>query len=135
MRAYDAGHADTYHCSFLHIPSLNMVVSGDIVYNEVHQFLGESMKADKGKGWMACLGQIAALELRPEIIIGGHKREGAVDGFNNIAATKAYIEAFGEELERSRDAESLYQGMMKRYPHRVNPMILWRGCIMCLPKK
>jgi glyoxylase-like metal-dependent hydrolase (beta-lactamase superfamily II) len=132
LRAYDAGHADTYDCSFLHVPALNMVVAGDIVYNEVHQYLGESMKADRGAGWIACLEQIAAL--KPETVIAGHKREGAVDGYNNIAATRAYIEAFREELEGAEDAEGLYRGMMKRYPHRVNPMILWRGCVMCFPQ-
>jgi glyoxylase-like metal-dependent hydrolase (beta-lactamase superfamily II) len=126
LTAYDAGNTDTSDTSFLHIPSLSMVVAGDIVYNSVHQWFGEANTTQRRNDWKAALDQISAL--KPEIIIAGHKRIGAVDGFNNIAETKAYIDAFEECVSQNKDAKSLFESMMKRYPERVNPFILWMGC-------
>ncbi|MEU5713878.1 hypothetical protein [Streptomyces flaveolus] len=37
-----AGHTDTDHTTFLHVPSLDLVVGGDVVYNQVHQYLSEA---------------------------------------------------------------------------------------------
>jgi glyoxylase-like metal-dependent hydrolase (beta-lactamase superfamily II) len=32
----EAGHTDTDHTTFLHVPSVALVVAGDVAYNDVH---------------------------------------------------------------------------------------------------
>ena len=124
--AVEAGHSDADDSSFLYVPDLSLVVAGDICYNDMHQWLRDSPTEELRNSWIAALEKIAAL--KPATVIAGHKRPGAVDGINNVYATMAYIRAFGEIKARSKNAEELYQGMMERYPHRVNPLILWTAC-------
>ncbi|MDX6251430.1 MAG: hypothetical protein QOF10_4790, partial [Kribbellaceae bacterium] len=39
--AVETGHTDTDHTSVLHVPSIGLVVAGDVVYNGVHQYILE----------------------------------------------------------------------------------------------
>jgi glyoxylase-like metal-dependent hydrolase (beta-lactamase superfamily II) len=134
LQAVDAGQSDTYDTTFLHVPSLKMVVAGDSVYNDVHQFLGESTTAEKRAGWIATVDKIAAL--KPETIIAGHKRPGAVDGVNNLAATIKYIEIFGDLALQTKNPEDLFHKMANVYPNRVNPYALWLSAVgTCGPTK
>jgi glyoxylase-like metal-dependent hydrolase (beta-lactamase superfamily II) len=40
--AVDVGHTDTDDTTVLHVPEIGLVVAGDAVYNDVHQYLAES---------------------------------------------------------------------------------------------
>lgn len=126
LHAVQAGFSDTYNSTFLHIPALSMVVAGDVCYNEEHQYLVEAKTDEIRRAWIAGLQHI--LDLNPGTVIASHKRPGAVDGINNVHATITYIKAFGELRSQSKNAAELYQKMIRRYPHRVNPFILWLGC-------
>ncbi|HEY9227509.1 MAG TPA: MBL fold metallo-hydrolase, partial [Gemmatimonadaceae bacterium] len=37
----EVGHTDTDNTTCLHVPDLGLVVAGDVVYNDVHVYLGE----------------------------------------------------------------------------------------------
>ena len=124
--AIEAGHCDTDDSSFLYVPDPDLVAAGDICYNDMHQWLAESPTEESRNSWISALEKISSL--KPATVIAGHKRPGAVDGVNNVYATIAYIRAFGEIKARSKSKEELYQGMIERYPHRVNPLILWTAC-------
>lgn len=126
LHVVEAGHSDTHDSSFLHIPSLDMVVAGDICYNELHQWLVEATTPEKRAAWVAALRKIASL--KPATVIASHKRPGAVDGINNVYSTIGYIENFGKFKEESKTQEELYHKMIAQYPARINPIILWLGC-------
>lgn len=125
LRAIEVGHTDTYDSTVLNVPDLNLVVAGDVVYGDVHQYLVEANTAEKRAEWIKAIEKVEAL--KPETVIAGHKRVGAVDGFYNLTATKKYLMDFGEVLRRSRDAKELFKGMMEKYPHRVNEHALLMG--------
>src|SRR6478736_6898422 len=38
----NAGRTDTAHYTCLHVPSIGLIVAGDVVYNGIHPFLGET---------------------------------------------------------------------------------------------
>ena len=38
--AVEVGHSDTDHTTCLNVPSIGLVVAGDVAYNDVHQYLG-----------------------------------------------------------------------------------------------
>ena len=41
----DVGHGDADDTSVLHVPDLALVVAGDVIYNGVHMYLGQSAAA------------------------------------------------------------------------------------------
>lgn len=122
----DVPQGDIPASSFLHVPDLRLVVCGDIVYGDCHQFFGEANTPEKRKKWMESLDQIAALQ--PHIVVPGHKRASQADGSYLIEATRAYILAFEEELGKAKDAGELEVAMMTRYPQRWNRFLLERSC-------
>jgi len=73
----EVGHSDTDDTTCLHVPSIGLVVAGDVAYNDVHLNLGES-NARTRREWIAALDTIEALH--PRAVIAGHKRPGNDDG-------------------------------------------------------
>jgi hypothetical protein len=48
----EVGHTDTDYTTFLHVPSVGLVVAGDVAYNDVHLYLAES-NAQTRREWIA----------------------------------------------------------------------------------
>lgn len=126
LLAVDAGESDTWNTTYLHVPSLDLVVAGDCVYNDVHQFLGETNTQKGRDSWISIVQSIAALN--PHIVIAGHKRPSSVDGVYNLGETIKYIQDFGGLVEKTESREQLFEAMMDAYPDRVNPYALWLSC-------
>lgn len=116
------GHTDTDNTTFLHVPSIGLVVAGDAVYNDVHLYLAES-NTDKRKEWLAALDTIESVN--PRAVVAGHKRPGAADNPKIIGETKQYIRDFDRLAAETHTAEELYKQMLALYPNRVNPGALW----------
>jgi glyoxylase-like metal-dependent hydrolase (beta-lactamase superfamily II) len=47
LHGFDIVHSDTHASSFLHVPDMELVVAGDIVYGDYYQFLAEASTAEK----------------------------------------------------------------------------------------
>lgn len=122
FRVIDLGHTDTDDTTGLHVPSLDLVVSGDAVYNEVHPFLVETDRTGR-KAWLAALDRIEAL--RPKIVIVGHGPLTPDNSPRHIGATRQYIEDFDRLEGETTTAQQLYDAMIALYPERVNPGSLW----------
>jgi glyoxylase-like metal-dependent hydrolase (beta-lactamase superfamily II) len=116
------GHSDTDDTTCLHVPEIGLVVGGDAVYNDVHQYLRESSPAGR-REWIAALDTIESL--RPRAVIAGHQRAGRHDGPEIIEETRQYVRDFDRIMERTETARELYDQMLAIYPERVNPGMLW----------
>ena len=123
LRVVEVGHSDTDDTTCLHVPALGLVVAGDVAYNDVHQYLSESVTHDRRTAWMAALDTIAALD--PRAVVAGHKRESNGDGPEILAETRRYIEDFDRLVETTSTTRELYDAMLALYPKRVNPGALW----------
>ena len=123
LRIVEVAHGDTDASTFVHVPSIDLVVAGDLVYNDVHQYLAESTSTEARDAWKAGIRKIE--ELRPHAVISGHKRPGAVDSVANLQATVDYLDTFGDLLAQAQDAQDLFTHLVKAYPHRVNPFMAW----------
>ena len=124
FRAIEVGHTDTHDTTVLYVPSIDLVVAGDVVYGDVHQFFGEANTPEKRREWLRALDTTEALN--PHTVLGGHKRAGTVDGLFNVRATREYILSFEEAVKASSNWEELYEQMKQRFPGRVNPhAIIW----------
>jgi glyoxylase-like metal-dependent hydrolase (beta-lactamase superfamily II) len=124
--AVDVEHSDTHASSFLHVPSLKLVVAGDIVYGDCYMSLRQADTREKRHQWLSALDTIAALD--PHIVVPGHKRATQIDGSYLIEATKTYLQVFEEELEKTKDPIELEEAMKRRYPERWNEFILESSC-------
>jgi len=119
----EVGHTDTDHTTVLHVPSVGLVVAGDVAYNDVHLYLAES-NAQTRREWLSALDTIESLN--PRAVIAGHKRPGNDDNPRIIEETRQYIRDFDRVAGMTTTAGELYDKMLERYPDRVNPgLALW----------
>src|SRR5579864_4431801 len=119
----EVGHTDTEHTTCLHVPSADLVVAGDAVYNDVHLYLAES-NAQKRQEWIAALDKIESLN--PLEIVASHKRPENEDNPRIIEETRQYIRDFDRLVEKTKTAQELYDKMLQLYPSRINPgWALW----------
>ena len=61
VRFVEVGHSDTDKSSVIHVPSIGLVVAGDVVYNGYHQYLAESGNGGL-KAWRTALDTVATLK-------------------------------------------------------------------------
>lgn len=120
--AVDAGRTDTAHSACLHVPSLGLLVGGDVVYNGIHPYLGETDTQSR-REWIATLDRLEAL--RPGAVIAGHKIPTNPDDPRIIAETRQYLRDFNRLDATTRTARELYDAMLELYPDRANPGSLW----------
>ena len=121
----EVGHTDTHDSTALYVPDLHLVVAGDIVYGDVHQFFGEANTTSKRREWLQALDTIESL--KPHTVVAGHKRAGAVDGVFNIENTRQYILAFEEAITTTSSPDELYRKMQDLFPSRINPHAILAG--------
>ena len=118
----EVGHTDTDHTTCLHVPSVGLVVAGDVAYNDDHLYLVES-NAQTRREWIAALDTIEAL--KPRAVVAGHKKPENDDSPRIIEETRQYIRDFDRLAETSTTARELYDKMLEVYPDRANPGSLW----------
>jgi glyoxylase-like metal-dependent hydrolase (beta-lactamase superfamily II) len=118
----EAGHSDTDDSTVLHAPSIGLVAAGDVVYNNVHQYLAET--PDGGlEGWQRALDTVEAL--RPAHVVAGHKDSSRDDSPANIAETRRYLDDAARLLAGRPSRTDFFSRMVQLYPHRVNPYTVW----------
>ncbi|MBW9116891.1 MBL fold metallo-hydrolase [Rhizobium cauense] len=122
LQVVDMGHTDTDDTTGLYIPSLDLLIAGDVVYNETHAFLVETDRAGR-QAWLAALEKAASLN--PKTVIVGHGPLEPDNSPAHIEATRRYILDFDRLDRETETAEELYDKMLAIYPDRVNPGSLW----------
>ena len=126
LKAYDVVQGDSPANSFMHVPDLELVVAGDLVYGDCYQYLVEANTKEKRINWIKAVEQIESL--RPQIVVPGHKRASQINGAYLTKPTKKYLEVFGDEVEKAESAKALEQRMKELYPDRWNDYILQASC-------
>ncbi|HEY2729485.1 MAG TPA: MBL fold metallo-hydrolase [Polyangia bacterium] len=104
---------DASTSSYVWIPSIKAVITGDIVYQGVFPWTAETTPETR-KGWLKTLDELAALE--PAIVVAGHKDPKLKDDASGIAATRAYLTDFDDAAAASKSPEELEAKMKAKYP-------------------
>lgn len=97
--------------SFVYIPSLKAVVTGDCVFD--HVYFGVP-RGDARNKWLQTIDQITALH--PETIIPGHQGPGATDNPASIAWMKQYIADWDKNVASSGSAAEMKSKVLAQYP-------------------
>lgn len=120
--AVEVGHSDTDDTTVLHVPSIGLVAAGDVVYNNVHQYLAET--PDGGlAGWHRALDVVQSLH--PANVVAGHKDGTRDDAPTAIAQTRKYLDDADRLLAAGLTREEFFFRTLERYPERVNPYTVW----------
>jgi glyoxylase-like metal-dependent hydrolase (beta-lactamase superfamily II) len=122
LRIVEVGHTDTDKTTVLHVPSIGLVVAGDVIYNGCHQYLAETQNGGL-QAWMKAVDQVAALH--PRSVVAGHKNKALKDDPKCIAETRRYLEDAECIIGSSHTALEFYNAMIELYPDRLNPSALW----------
>jgi glyoxylase-like metal-dependent hydrolase (beta-lactamase superfamily II) len=120
--AVEAGHSDTDDTTVLHAPSIGLVAAGDVVYNNVHQYLAET-PGGGFEGWHRALDVVESL--RPVNVVAGHKDATRDDAPANIGETRRYLDEAARLLATRPTRTEFFSQMLERYPQRVNPTTVW----------
>lgn len=126
LRVYDVVQGDSANNSFLHVPPLDLIVAGDLVYGDCYQYLAEANTKQMRADWVRSVEQIESL--KPKIVVPGHTRASQLPGAYMLETTKEYIRTFEVELEKAESAEELYKRIQALYPERWNLFILEISC-------
>ena len=119
----DVGHGDADGNSVLHVPDLSLVVAGDVIYNGVHMYLGQSAVGGFGP-WREAIDKVEALG--PRHIVCGHQNERlADDAKRTIEQTRQYLDDADELLRTENTAVGYFNAKIERYPDHLGRLILW----------
>lgn len=119
-----AGHTDRSHTTFVHVPDLDLVVAGDIVYNGVFPYTVETNRHTRYQ-WRKALDDIASL--RPRHVVAGHKAPNATDDPRHIAETRKFLDDLDATLDSGATAEEIFDSLVTTHPDRLNRTALWVG--------
>ena len=97
--------------SFVYVPSLRAVITGDIVFD--HVYFGVPRDAAR-ENWLKTISQIAALN--PAIVIPGHEGPGATRDMRSIEFMKKYIADWDVNVARSKTAAEMRANVLEQYP-------------------
>lgn len=131
LHAINAGHSDTDSTSFLWVPDLKLVVAGDIGYNGVYSYMAESLTPALRSQWIHAIRTIQ--ELRPETVVVGHKRAGAVDGSWVLNDTIRSLELWDELVPQAKNARDMFEKFRARDPNKQGEFVLWASCLQQFP--
>lgn len=126
FEAVQTGHTDTDDTTVLHVPSIGLVVAGDVAYNGVHQYLLEI--GDHGfETWLTAIEQVRALN--PDAVVAGHKNRDLPDDPDILDQTRDYLLDARQLLGEKPTPREFFDRMLARYPNRLNPGPLWYGAL------
>lgn len=97
--------------SFVYVPSLKAVITGDIVFDHVYFGVPRAAARDN---WLKTIEQIAALN--PAVVIPGHEGPGATRDMRSIEWMKKYIADWDVNVARSKTAAEMREQVLKQYP-------------------
>jgi glyoxylase-like metal-dependent hydrolase (beta-lactamase superfamily II) len=116
LRIIEQGHTDSADTTSLHVPSIGLIVAGDVVYNQCHVYVGDTTPESR-KNWIAALDRLEALN--PAIVVAGHKKPGALDSPSAIQDTKRYLQDFDRVQKTATSDQELFDQMTELYPRWV----------------
>lgn len=118
LRIIEQGHTDAPDSTSLYVASLDLIVAGDVVYNQCHQYVA-GLTEETRESWIAALDRLSALD--PKTVVAGHKKPAVPDTPECITWTKQYLNDFAQLKDQSSSEQELFDAMMELYPGWAAP--------------
>lgn len=117
LRVIGPMQGDHVHSTALWIPEIRALLPGDLVFNEVHLWLGEH-SAQQVAAWRASMDRLIALDA--QIVVAGHARPGLPDDASGLTFTARYLDAWPGFVESSTDAADMQQMIRQAFPTTID---------------
>jgi glyoxylase-like metal-dependent hydrolase (beta-lactamase superfamily II) len=126
------GGGDGVTGTVVHVPELDVVVSGDIAYNGIHMGLWGSTPESRAQ-WLASLDVLEAL--RPRTIIAGHRDPGAPDDDARriLDQSRQYLHDFDRAVTEAGTPAGVVDAMLATYADLGNPYTLYAAAMTQFP--
>jgi glyoxylase-like metal-dependent hydrolase (beta-lactamase superfamily II) len=122
----EVGTTDSEDTTVLHVPDLELVVAGDVIYNGVHMYLAQPAIEGGFGPWRAAIDTVESLE--PRHIVAGHQnKELDDDAGRTIAETRQYLDDAQALLQTEKTAVDFFNAKVERYPNHLGRYVLWAG--------
>lgn len=108
---------DHVHSTAVWIPDAKTLVAGDLLFNEMHLWLGESLKPAR-QAWARSIDQLA--RLGATTVVAGHKKPGLPDDASALAYSKKYLEVFEKNVASSKTSAQLAAAMRSAFPQTID---------------
>jgi glyoxylase-like metal-dependent hydrolase (beta-lactamase superfamily II) len=114
LRVIEVGQGDIRPSTVVHIPAIDTVVSGDVVYNQIHAMLGLS-GPEEWQNWIESVNRVE--RLGPATIVAGHKKPEASDQAVEamLEGTRSYISDFADSAQTAKGPDELVATMLTKY--------------------
>jgi len=122
----EVGSTDSDDTSVLHVPDLDLVVAGDVIYNGVHMYLAQVAIVGGFRPWRDAIAKVEGLEPR-HIVCGHQNRKLDDDAARTIAETRQYLDDADELLRTEDSAVDFFSAKIARYPDHLGRTVLWVG--------
>jgi glyoxylase-like metal-dependent hydrolase (beta-lactamase superfamily II) len=108
---------DHVHSTAVWIPDAKTLVAGDLLFNEMHLWLGEILKPGR-LAWAKSVESLGALGATR--VVAGHKKPGMPDDTSAIDYTRRYLQVFETAVSSSRRSEQLRAKIQAAFPDTID---------------
>ncbi|KAL6694680.1 Metallo-hydrolase/oxidoreductase [Trichoderma pleuroticola] len=113
---------DIGESTVLHVPDLELVVAGDVVYGSCYQFFGQAKTPELRNTWLQSIDQVA--QLKPKVVVPSHMQSHESFGAFHIEETIKYIRAWEELDAKTNTWQELEEAVRGKYSNRIGDFIL-----------
>jgi glyoxylase-like metal-dependent hydrolase (beta-lactamase superfamily II) len=112
VQVFPVAGAESEHAAILYLPSIQVLVAGDLIYNQVHPWIGEN----RPEGWLQALKGLQRFGV-PGMVLGGH---GPASDAGVIAANERYLKAFLALTDGKTSSSAASRKLQEMFPkHRL----------------
>jgi glyoxylase-like metal-dependent hydrolase (beta-lactamase superfamily II) len=108
---------DHVHATAVWIPEIKTLVAGDLLFNEMHLWLGETLKPAR-LAWAKSVEQLESLGATR--VVAGHKKPGLPDDASSIAYTRRYLQVFEQSVGSSKTSAELSKKIQAAFPNTID---------------
>jgi glyoxylase-like metal-dependent hydrolase (beta-lactamase superfamily II) len=108
---------DHAHATAVWIPDAKALIAGDLLFNEMHLWFGESLPPAR-QAWARSVERLAALGATT--VVAGHKKPGLPDDASAIAYTRRYLGEFERDVAASNNSAELSARIHAAFPQTID---------------
>jgi glyoxylase-like metal-dependent hydrolase (beta-lactamase superfamily II) len=90
------------------------LLGGVLLFQQEHVWVADTATPASRAAWIKLLDEMATLD--PQLAVPGHRLPGTAADATAITATRNYLLAFEEELDKAADGAALTEALVARYP-------------------
>lgn len=119
LRVIGPMQGDHHNATALWAPSIRALFAGDLVFHEMHLWLGEHDAAQVA-GWAQALDRLAALQ--PALVVPGHSAPGLPDTPAALGYSQRYLAAWQRLVPLAKDSADLRARVQAEFPDTVDAL-------------